>query len=54
MSRKAVPQCTRAAAENDLAPKVANTRPLGCSKTIEWCDLNKYEEQVLMLTKSLM
>ena len=40
--------------ENDLPPKVANIRPLGSSKTIEWCDLNEYEEQVLMLTKSLM
>ena len=24
-----------ATAENDLTPKVANIRPLGCSKTIE-------------------
>ena len=43
-----------AAAENDLAPKVASMRPLGRSKTIEQCDLSEYAEQDLMLTKSLM
>ena len=41
------------AAENDLAPKVANMRPLGHSKTTEGCNLNEYAEQDLMLTKLL-
>ena len=44
----------RAAAENYLAPNVASLRVLGCSKTVEWCHLNEYEEEVLMLTISLM
>ena len=42
------------AAENDLAPKVANMRPLGRSKTTERCNLDKYAEQDLMPKKSLM
>jgi len=42
------------AAESDLAPKVANMRPLGRSKTTEWCNLYEYAERDLMPTKSLM
>ena len=40
-------------AENVPVPKVTNMRPSGHSKTTEWCNLNEYAEQDLMLAKSL-